>query len=189
LGFIVIALLTENFNDILEVEFTARMEEELDQVEEGAREWKKVIRDFYQPFSTDLEKAMTMIEKIQIKDEEAGKDCSVCSRPMLIKHGRFGKFMACSGFPDCRHTESINEDVGVNCPFCEGSIVALRSKKGRRFYGCSNYPECKMRSWNKPTGEKCPKCGDAMVEKISKTKDDEVICQNPDCKYKPEMRA
>ncbi len=189
LGFIVIDLLTENFADILEVEFTARMEEELDQVEEGGREWRNVVRDFYQPFSTDLEKAMTMVEKIEIKDEEAGKDCPQCGRPMLIKHGRFGKFLACSGFPDCRHTESINEDVGVSCPFCEGTIVALRSKKGRRFYGCSNYPECKMRSWNKPTGEKCPRCGDAMVEKVSKSKADEVVCQNPECKYKLEKRA
>ncbi|MEN6348099.1 MAG: type I DNA topoisomerase [Syntrophomonas sp.] len=189
LGFIVVDLLKENFSDILEVEFTARMEEELDLVEEGSLDWKKVVKDFYEPFEVDLEKAKNLIEKIEIKDEEAGKECPQCGRPMLIKYGRFGKFMACSGFPECRHTESINEDLGVKCPFCEGSVVALRSKKGRKFYGCSNYPECKFRAWNKPTGEKCPHCGDAIVEKVGKSKETEMICQNPECKHKLEMRA
>lgn len=184
LGFIVVDLLKDNFPGVIEAEFTAHMEEGLDQVEDGNVEWKKVIKEFYHPFAIDLEKARELIDKIEIKDEEAGKDCSECGRPLLIKHGRFGKFLACSGFPECRHTESLNEEIGVNCPLCEGSIVALRTKKGRRFYGCSNYPQCAFKSWNKPTGEKCPQCGDAMIEKAGKNKEPQVICQNSDCNYK-----
>ncbi|MGR6836171.1 type I DNA topoisomerase [Syntrophomonas erecta] len=186
LGFIVVDLLKQNFPNIVEVEFTAHMEEELDLVEEGQTQWKKVIRDFYEPFAADLEKAQELIEKVEIRDEEAGKDCPECGRPLLIKFGRFGKFLACSGFPECRHTESINEETGVTCPKCNGSIVALKTKKGRRFFGCSNYPECDFRSWNKPTGEKCPQCGDAMVEKANRNREPEIICQNSECKYRQE---
>ncbi|MEN6328294.1 MAG: DNA topoisomerase, partial [Syntrophomonas sp.] len=187
LGFIVVDLLKEHFANIVDVEFTARMEENLDMVEEGQLEWKKIISDYYQPFAADLEKAQTMIEKIEIKDEDAGKDCPQCGQPMVIKHGRFGKFRACSGFPECRYTESLNEEIGVNCPFCGGGIIALKSKKGRKFFGCKNYPECNFRAWNKPTGAKCPQCGDAMVEKPSKTGSAQVICQNSECKYSPEI--
>ncbi|HBK53492.1 MAG TPA: type I DNA topoisomerase, partial [Syntrophomonas wolfei] len=161
LGFIVVDLLKEHFANILDLEFTARMEGELDLVEEGKLDWKKVVRDFYEPFHSDLEKARELAQKIEIKDEEAGKECPQCGRPMLIKHGRFGKFMACSGFPECRHTQSINQELGLKCPLCQGSIVALKSKKGRTFYGCSNYPQCNFRSWDKPTGKICPHCGDA----------------------------
>ncbi|NLB53092.1 MAG: type I DNA topoisomerase [Syntrophomonadaceae bacterium] len=187
LGFIVTDLLRQYFGNILEVEFTAKMEEELDQIEDGEMDWKAVIKEFYQPFEVDLAKAMEVVEKIEIKDEEAGKDCPLCGQPLLIKHGRFGKFLACSGFPECRHTESINEDTGVACPQCGKSVIALKSKKGRQFFGCKGYPECSFRSWNKPTGEKCPKCGDALVERPHKTKVNEIICQNKECKYKPEM--
>lgn len=187
LGFIVVDLLKENFNNIMEVEFTAKMEEDLDLIEEGQMEWRKVIREFYQPFEEDLQKAQQHIEKVEIKDEEAGKDCPQCGRPLLIKYGRFGKFLACSGFPDCRHTESINEDTGVQCPHCGGAIIALKSKKGRKFYGCSNYPDCSFRSWNKPTGEKCPHCGDAMVEKNDRTHGTQIICQNNECKHRQEV--
>ncbi len=184
LGIIVVDLLKDNFSNIVGVEFTAQMEEELDQVADGNMEWKKIIREFYEPFSADIEKAQELVDKIEIKDEEAGKECVVCGRPLLIKYGRFGKFLACSGFPECRHTESMNEEVGVTCPLCGGSIVALRSKKGRRFYGCSNYPECAFRSWNKPTGEKCPVCGDALVEKVSKSDTPKIVCQNTACNFK-----
>jgi len=187
LGFIVVDLLKENFNNIMEVEFTAELEEDLDRIEEGQMDWRKVIREFYQPFAEDLEKAQQLIEKVEIKDEEAGKDCPQCGRPLLIKYGRFGKFLACSGFPECRHTESINEDIGVKCFQCGGDIIALKSKKGRRFYGCSNYPDCSFRSWNKPTGEKCPHCGDAMVEKNDRKQGVQVICQNSECKHRQEV--
>ncbi|WP_061213831.1 type I DNA topoisomerase [Syntrophomonas wolfei] len=187
LGFIVVDLLKEHFANILDLEFTARMEGELDLVEEGKLDWKKVVRDFYEPFHSDLEKARELAQKIEIKDEEAGKECPQCGRPMLIKHGRFGKFMACSGFPECRHTQSINQELGLKCPLCQGSIVALKSKKGRTFYGCSNYPQCNFRSWDKPTGKICPHCGDAIVEKFNKKKEATQICQNPACKQKVEM--
>ncbi len=187
LGFIVVDLLKEHFTNILDVEFTARMEGELDLVEEGKLDWKKVVRDFYEPFHSDLEKARELAQKIEIKDEEAGKECPKCGRPMLIKHGRFGKFMACSGFPECRHTQSINQELGLKCPLCQGSIVALKSKKGRTFYGCNNYPQCNFRSWDKPTGKICPHCGDAIVEKFNKKKEATQICQNPGCKQKVEI--
>ena len=183
LGFIVTDLLKKHFAGLIDVEFTAQMEEELDQIEEGTMDWKKVIKGFYQPFEQDLNKAMETVEKIEIKDEEAGKDCPNCGKALLIKHGRFGKFMACSGFPECRHTESINEDIGVACPICKQPVVALRSKKGRQFYGCKGYPECSFRSWQKPTGEKCPQCGDAMVEVPSKSDPNKIVCQNKECKY------
>jgi DNA topoisomerase-1 len=189
LGFIVVDLLKKHFAGIMDVEFTARMEENLDMIEEGELNWKQAVDGFYRPFAEDLEKALALVPKVEIKDEEAGKDCPECGKPMLIKHGRFGKFMACSGFPDCRHTESFNEEVGVECPLCGGAIVALKSKKGRRFYGCSNYPSCEFRSWNKPTGEKCPVCGDILVEKQNRNKESEVVCQNPECKYSKGMRV
>ena len=189
LGFIVVDLLKENFNNIIEVEFTAGLEEDLDLIEDGQMDWRKVIREFYQPFAQDLEKAQQLIEKVEIKDEEAGKDCPQCGRPLFIKYGRFGKFLACSGFPECRHTESINEDTGVKCFQCGGAIIALKSKKGRRFYGCSNYPDCSFRSWNKPTGEKCPHCGDAMVEKNDRNHGVQIICQNSECKHRQEVNV
>lgn len=187
LGFIVVDLLSEHFGDIIDVEFTVKMEENLDFIEEGQMAWKKVVQDFYGPFQIDMEKASDLIEKIEIKDEEAGKDCPECGNPLLIKHGRFGKFIACSGFPECRYTESFNEEIGVDCPICGGAIIVLKTKKGKKYYGCSNYPECSFRSWNKPTGEKCKICGGAMVEKNIRGKEIEVICQNPECKKKKEV--
>ncbi|MBO8159337.1 type I DNA topoisomerase [Thermosyntropha sp.] len=187
LGFIVVELLKEYFSDIIDVEFTARMEEELDLIEEGKLDWKKVVHDFYIPFKEELEKANLVIEKVQLKEEDAGKECPECGRPMVIKYGRFGKFIACSGFPECRHTESINEDTGIKCPLCGGNIVALRSKKGRKFYGCSNYPQCEFRSWNKPTGEKCPECGEPIVEKTAKGNKTKIICQGANCNYSKEV--
>lgn len=188
LGFIVVDLLKKNFAGIVDVEFTAKMEQDLDLIEEGELDWKEVVARFYEPFVEDLNKAAVLIEKVEIKDEKAGKDCPECGKPMLIKHGRFGKFMACSGFPDCKHTESFVEQVGVQCPLCGGDVLALKSKKGRRFFGCSNYPECQFRSWNKPIGEKCPACGDILVEKQqSRKKNNVAVCHNPECSYKKEL--
>jgi len=156
LGFIVVDLLKEYFPEIMEVKFTAEMEEDLDKVEEGNLSWVKIVEEFYGPFAQRLENAQEVIEKVTIPDQPADKDCPECGKPMLIKMGRFGKFAACSGFPDCRHTESINETIGVPCPECGGDIVTLKTKKGRRFYGCKNYPQCEFKSWNKP-GEKSAK--------------------------------
>lgn len=188
LGFIVVDLLRDNFSNIVEVDFTARLEENLDQIEEGAMEWKEVVRDFYQPFAQDLERASALVEKVELKPEEAGKDCPNCGKPLLVKYGRFGKFLACSGFPECRHTESVNEEVGVKCPLCGGEVLALKSKKGRKFYGCANYPTCEFRAWNKPSGQKCPVCGDALLEKQGRSTKGQLVCNNTECKYSEEMR-
>ncbi|MGI6435371.1 MAG: type I DNA topoisomerase [Syntrophomonadaceae bacterium] len=184
LGIIVVDLLKANFPKIMDVEFTARMEEELDLIEDGRLDWRQVVTGFYGPFALDLEKAKDLIDKVEIKDEDAGKPCPECGRPLFIKYGRFGKFLACSGFPDCRHTESINEEIGVVCPLCGGNVLGLKSKKGRRFYGCSNYPQCKLLSWQQPTGDSCPECGHFLVQKVSANKSKQVLCSNPECKYK-----
>ncbi|MEN6351170.1 MAG: type I DNA topoisomerase [Syntrophomonas sp.] len=189
LGVIVVELLKENFSRIMDVEFTAKMEEDLDRIEEGDLEWTHVIHDFYGPFSIELEKAQANVERVQIKDEEAGKPCPECGQPLLIKHGRFGKFLACSGFPTCRHTESVNQDIGIKCPRCEGAVVALKSRKGRTFYGCSNFPNCEFRSWNKPTGENCSECGEPLVEKLNRMKETENVCANANCPSKQKVRA
>lgn len=183
LGTIVVDLLKANFPQIMDVDFTAHMEEELDRIEEGKLDWRQVVAEFYEPFVEDLEKAKELIGKVEIKDEEAGKECPQCGKPLFIKHGRFGKFMACSGFPECRHTESINEETGIVCPLCGGNIVGLKSRKGRRFFGCSNYPECKLVSWQQPTGELCPQCGQVMVVKLAADKSQQAICINQECKY------
>lgn len=187
LGVIVVDMLKENFSRIMDVEFTAKMEEDLDRIEEGDLEWTNVVREFYYPFNAELEKARADVEKIQIKDEEAGKPCPQCGRPLLIKHGRFGKFLACSGFPDCRHTESVNQDIGVSCPRCGGAVLALKSRKGRSFYGCSNFPACEFRSWNKPTGETCSECGEPIIEKLNRNKETEHLCSNSACPGKQKV--
>lgn len=183
LGFIVVDMLKDNFSKILDIDFTAWMEDELDLVEEGKMAWKKVVGEFYQPFAVEVEKASAGLEKIEIKDEEAGRPCPQCDRPLLIKHGRFGKFIACSGFPECRYTESINMEINVPCPRCGQPVVQLKSRKGRIYYGCKSYPACEFRSWNRPTGQKCPECGDALVEKTSRGQIT-VSCQNAACKYR-----
>lgn len=189
LGFIVVDLLKKYFADIVDIEFTANMEENLDKIEEGELEWTAVVSDFYTPFSKDLDKAEAVIEKVELKDEEAGRDCPVCGKPLLIKHGRFGQFIACSGFPECRYTESISKEIGVACPKCGQPLVALRTKTNRGYYGCKGYPECDYRSWNKPTNQKCPVCGDVMLEKPTKSAPNQVICQNPECKHLEDGKA
>ena len=126
------------------------MEGKLDDVELGKEEWQKVIDAFYKPFSKEVAKAEEEMEKIQIKDEPAGFDCEVCGSPMVIKLGRFGKFYACSNFPDCRHTQAIVKEIGVECPDChQGQIIERKTKRNRIFYGCNRYPECEFTSWDK----------------------------------------
>ena len=153
LGTIVVDLLKEHFPDIVNVDFTADMETKLDGIEEGEHYWKDVVRDFYEPFSKDLAAAEEKIGKIKIEDEVTDEICEKCGRNMVIKIGRFGKFLACPGFPACSNAKPLLEKIDVPCPECEhGEVVLRRSKKGRTFYGCSNYPECSFVSWDKPTG-------------------------------------
>jgi len=169
LGELVIQLMEEFFPEILDVEFTANMEGDLDHVEEGTQDWVNVIGEFYKSFQERLTVAEEEMKEIEIKDEPSDEICDKCGSPMVYKMGRFGKFLACSGFPNCRNTKPIVKDTGVTCPKCkEGQIVERRSKKGRVFYGCNLYPGCDFVSWDKPVAKPCPSCGGLMVEKRTK---------------------
>ncbi|WP_044895581.1 type I DNA topoisomerase [Bacillus alveayuensis] len=184
LGMIVHELMMDYFPEILDVEFTAKMEHDLDEIEDGKVNWVKIIDDFYQEFVKRLEKAENEMEKVEIKDEYAGMDCDVCGSPMVYKMGRFGKFMACSNFPECRNTKPIVKEIGVTCPKCQkGNIVERKTKKRRVFYGCDRYPDCDFISWDKPIARKCPKCDGLLIEKRLK-KGMQVQCIQ--CNYKEE---
>lgn len=181
LGEIVNNMVVEFFPNIVNTEFTADMEHSLDDVEHGMRQWVQVVDEFYKPFAVELEKAETEIEKIQIKDEPAGFDCDVCGHPMVIKLGKYGKFYACSNFPDCRNTKAIVKEIGVICPTChEGQVIERKSKRNRIFYGCARYPDCEFTSWDKPIGRDCPKCGQFLVEKKVRGGGKQVVCSNGD---------
>ena len=181
LGEIVNSLIIEFFPDIVNVKFTADMEAKLDDVEVGKEQWQKVIDEFYQPFEKEVAKAETEMEKIQIKDEPAGFDCEVCGSPMVIKLGRYGKFYACSNFPDCHHTKAIVKEIGVECPKChQGQIIERKTKRNRLFYGCNRYPDGDFTSWDKPVGRSCPKCGQYLVEKKVRGGGKQVVCSNGD---------
>lgn len=184
LGDIVVSLLKNHFHDVIDVEFTAGMEEKLDEIEEGDLDWVKVLDDFYWPFSSTLEKAEEEIGHIQVADEVTEEICDQCGRNMVIKLGRFGKFLACPGFPECRNTKPLLEPIGVQCPRCQGEIVTRRSKKGRKFFGCSRFPECDFVTWDRPSKVKCPVCGDLMVEKKGAGKGGTLRCINQNCSHK-----
>ncbi|OQR57682.1 type I DNA topoisomerase [Bacillus sp. CDB3] len=187
LGGIVIELILEFFPEIINIEFTANMEQSLDEVEEGNANWVKIVDDFYVEFEPRLEKAEKEMREVEIKDEPAGEDCELCEHPMVFKMGKYGKFMACSNFPDCRNTKPIVKEIGVTCPKCDkGQIIERRSnKKKRLFYGCGTYPECDFVSWDKPIGRKCPKCEGMLVEKKLK-KGVQVQCIS--CDYEEEQQ-
>ncbi|HHY30527.1 MAG TPA: type I DNA topoisomerase [Syntrophaceticus sp.] len=182
LGEIVVDLLKEYFSKIIDVEFTAEMEEKLDQVEEGELVWQDVVEKFYGPFEKDLHHAEEEIVKIPIEEETSEEKCPKCGQNLKVKQGRYGKFLACPGFPDCRYTKPFVEDTGVLCPRCKGNIVVRRSRKGRKFYGCINYPECDFTSWDEPVAEYCQECGHFLVYRGKAKK---LYC--PGCKkYLPE---
>ncbi|GEO57222.1 type I DNA topoisomerase [Companilactobacillus bobalius] len=180
LGEIVDNLIQSYFPDIVNIDFTANLEDELDNIEEGKENWVKVVDRYYKPFAKELESAEDKIEKVQIKDEPAGMDCDICGAPMVIKMGRYGKFYACSRFPDCRNTKPIVKEIGVICPKCKkGQVIERKSKKNRIFYGCSRYPDCDFVSWDKPVGRDCPKDGHYLVEKKVKG-GRQILCPNGD---------
>ncbi|NPV71224.1 MAG: type I DNA topoisomerase [Firmicutes bacterium] len=183
LGRIVVDLLREHFPNIIDVEFTAAMEQDLDGVESGNRGWLNVVQEFYTPFSSMLEAADTRIERVERPDEPTDVVCNQCGRQMVIKRGRFGRFLACPGFPECRNTKPITEPAGVNCPECGREVVVRKSKKGRKFYGCSGYPGCKFVSWDKPLRENCPNCGAFLVEKRTRERGLEYRCSREGCGY------
>ncbi|MDO5375622.1 MAG: type I DNA topoisomerase [Staphylococcus rostri] len=184
LGEIVHEQVKEYFPEIIDVDFTVNMETLLDKIADGDIGWRKVVGDFYNSFKQDVARAESEMEKVEIKDEPAGEDCEKCGHPMVIKMGRYGKFMACSNFPDCRNTKAIVKPIGVKCPTCkEGDVVERKSKKNRLFYGCSNYPSCDFVSWDKPIGRDCPKCNHYLAEH-KKGRTTQVVCSN--CDYKEE---
>lgn len=185
LGMIVLDKLLEFFDDIVDVEFTAKMEQNLDEIEEGKQNWITVVEEFYNDFKKKLAAAEEEMKEIDIKDELAGEQCEKCGHEMVIKMGRFGKFMACSNFPNCRNTKPILKNIGITCPTCKkGEIVERKSKKGRVFYGCNRYPDCEFVSWDKPIARTCPKCKNMLVEKKLKNKK-QIKCM--ECDYTEEI--
>ena len=186
LGEIVNTIIEKQFPDIVNAKFTADVEDKLDQIEEGKQNWVRVVDSFYQPFSKEVSTAESEVAKIEMKDELAGMDCDICGAPMVVKMGRYGKFYACSRFPECRNTKAIVKDTGITCPKCgQGTVVDRKSKKDRVFYGCSRYPDCDFVSWDKPIGRNCPKDGYFLVEKKIKG-GTQVVCPNGDYEETPQ---
>ena len=182
LGFIVTDMMEQYFKEIVDAGFTAQMEENLDDIETKGVRWKSVIEDFYDTLKDELKTADEQIEKVEFKEEPTGELCEKCGKPMVIKHGRFGDFVACTGYPECKNTKPIVKTIDVKCPKCGKDIVVRKSRKGRIFYGCSGYPDCDQVFWNKPVNKKCPKCGSLLVEK--KGKDTKYACSNSECDYR-----
>ncbi len=182
LGTLVNDLLIEYFKDIVNEEFTAELEEKLDEIAEGHLPWVKVVESFYKDFELYLIKAEEEIKEIEIQDEVSDVICEKCGKNMVVKYGRFGKFLACPGYPECKNTKAIVDELNVKCPKCDGNLVKRKSKKGRVFYGCNNYPNCDFVSWDEPVEEKCPQCGGIMVLKKN-NKEKIVKCINKDCQY------
>ncbi|MBI2625062.1 MAG: type I DNA topoisomerase [Candidatus Nealsonbacteria bacterium] len=179
IGLAVNDLLVEHFPKIVDIQFTAKMEENLDNVSEGKEEWVRVLKDFYGPFAENLEKKYKEVSKKEMAQEKTGKKCPKCGAEVIIRLGKFGKFYACSTFPKCNYTESLPQNkLGVKCPKClQGEIVEKRTKKGKLFYGCNRFPKCDFALWEKPTGEKCSKCGSLLVETRSK----KIKCSSKSC--------
>ncbi len=165
LGYIVTNLMKENFKDIVDIGFTAEMERELDEVANGERDWKALMGDFYKDFKPELDEALENVQKVEIKDPESDEICELCGRRMVIKTGKYGKFLACPGFPECKNTKPYFEKMPGSCPKCGGDLVKRTSKKGRTFYSCKNYPECDYMNWDMPTDQKCPQCGKTLFQK------------------------
>ncbi len=184
LGFIVNNIVSEYFKQIVDVEFTAEMESKLDRIEEGNTNWKSVVEEFFVPLKEAIEIAEKEIAKITIEDKVSDIPCDKCGRLMVIKQGRFGEFLACPGYPECKNTKTMARELDVKCPKCGGNVLEKRSKKGKIFYGCGNYPQCDFVSWHEPTEKKCPQCGSVMAKRYSKAKGDYLECINSECKYK-----
>ncbi len=175
IGYLVNDLVVEYFPGVVDLGFTSMMEAELDKVAAGKQAWADVIREFYAPFSHDLENAHQHMPKTQLEPEKVGRTCPECGGELVFRNGKFGKFISCNNFPKCRYTEPWLENIGVACPTCGiGDVIEKRSKKGRKFYGCSRYPDCDFTSWDKPVGRECPNCGGVLVEKGNKT----IVCNN-----------
>ena len=182
LGFVVTKIMRENFSDIVDVKFTAAMEEKLDGVESGDVEWVQMLETFYGPFEETVKKASETIERVKIEDEVSDIACEKCGAMMVYKTGRFGKFLACPNFPNCRNTKAIIEKIDVPCPKCGAALIKRKSKRGKVFYGCEKYPDCDFVSWDKPTAMQCPKCGGMMVQKVGQN-GSYITCMDKACGY------
>jgi DNA topoisomerase-1 len=158
-------LLVEHFPKIVNLTFTAGMEGDLDRVAEGQEDWVGLLSRFYGPFESELEAAEKKLPRLELRDEPTDEVCPNCARPMVIKTGRFGRFISCSGYPECKTTKPIVKDTGAACPRCGGSVVERKSRKGRTFYGCANYPKCDFVSWDRVVEQRCPVCGSHVVAK------------------------
>lgn len=188
LGMLVNDLINKHFKKVVDYNFTAMMENELDQVEEGKFEWKRVLREFYPEFAKLVEKAEKEIPEVEIKPEISDVLCDKCGTNMVIKMGRYGKFLACPAFPECRNTKPLVQEIDTPCPKCGAVINIRRSKKGRMFYGCSKYPECDFVSWDYPLSEKCPKCGEFTVMKKGRNGNSSISCSAKNCDYRKTVK-
>jgi DNA topoisomerase I len=189
LGRMVTSMMEEYFSDIVDTEFTAKLEDQLDEVEEGKIQWKEILREFYPPFEKTLEKAEQQIEKVEVHDEVSDVQCDKCGAMMVYKMGRFGRFLACPNFPECRNTKPILTYIDAPCPKCGARLMEKTSKKNRKFYGCERYPECDFVSWEKPVVEKCPQCGGYMVEKRGRKGEVWHLCANETCRCRVEVHS
>ena len=178
LGEVVDGIMRQAFPQIVDEDFTANLETLLDGVAEGKVDWKTIVRNFYPDLHEEVEKARQELDEVKVEDEVTDIVCENCGRNMVIKYGPHGKFLACPGFPECRNTRPFFEKIGVPCPKCGADLVLRRTRKGRRYYGCENSPECDFMSWAMPLNRKCPKCGSYMVSKGNKA-----VCSAPDCGY------
>ncbi|MCL1805902.1 MAG: DNA topoisomerase, partial [Clostridiales bacterium] len=184
LGELVVDLLKQHFPNIIDKDFTANMEKQLDDIEEGDRGWKKIIYDFYHPFARELEEAEAKIGHVELADEVTDEICEKCGRNMVIKHGRYGKFLACPGFPECRNTKPLLQTLkDIKCPKCgAGDVVVRQTKKRKKFFGCSRFPECDFTSWYEPAGQVCPVCGSILVKKPGRG-GTRIACSDAQCAY------
>ena len=173
----------ESFPTIVDEHFTANMESLLDAVAEGKVNWKTVVENFYPDLKDAIDKAENELEKVTIHDEVTDEICPECGRNLVIKYGPHGKFLACPGFPECRNTKAIIEEVGTSCPECGKMLIYRKTKSGKRYVSCSGYPDCKFNSWNIPTDAKCPKCGNYMEKPMNRRGGNILICSNKECKY------
>ncbi len=187
LGMITTDIMKNHFKDIVDVEFTADMEEQLDEVEDGKRAWKKVLNEFYPEFEENLKKARVEIARVQIKDEVSDVICEKCGRNMVYKISKNGKFLACPGYPECKNTKSIREGTGAFCPKCGGEILVKKSKKGKIYYGCEHSPKCDFMLWDEPVkDEKCPQCGGLLLKKNGRSP--KIICSHEGCGYERSIK-
>lgn len=188
LGEVITELMKEHFKNIVDARFTAKMESDLDEVEQGEKDWVAALHEFYDDFSKTLEKAETAMEgkRVKVPDEETDVVCELCGRKMVIKYSRYGKFLACPGFPECKNTKKIVTETEGSCPLCGKKMLLKKSKKGRSFYGCEGYPDCNFMTWNVPSNEKCPQCGSSLFVKGGKS--GKLVCEKPDCGYERELK-